>query len=265
VACQAIPLPGMARSRDALCEARTRGLDAKVAGLAGTIESIRRDLDPVPAKPCWPVSLPLPASPRLLSKFILKTARRSTILGSLALSGDEVSGWITHFFYCLNKENFPSKEMTASNALDPSLMDELKDVARASGCELLACEFKGSVLRLVIDRPEGVTIDDCQQVSKQASALLDVADFGSNRYLLEVSSPGLDRKFYSTEDYERYLGRKIRITWRDPAEGGKVTRVGILEAFDRAQNQIGFTDRSSGEARTISLENIELARLEPEF
>ena len=155
--------------------------------------------------------------------------------------------------------------MNAQSPLDPGLLDELADVAKGSGCELLDCEFKGSTLRLVIDRPEGVTIDDCQAVSKQASALLDVADFGSRRYLLEVSSPGLDRKFYSEDDYETYLGRAVRITWRDPSDGSKITSVGTLETFDRTRSLVVMTDASSRESHSISLENIELARLEPEF
>ncbi len=141
----------------------------------------------------------------------------------------------------------------------------MEDVAATSGCKLLDCEFRGSVLRLVIDREEGVTIDDCQAVSRQASALLDVADFGDRRYLLEVSSPGLDRKFYSLDDYERYLGKKVRVTWRHPTTKEKTTTVGILETFDPTRNQIALHDASTAESLTISLKTIELARLEPEF
>ena len=155
--------------------------------------------------------------------------------------------------------------MHAKSPLDPGLLDELADVAKGSGCELLDCEFKGSVLRLVIDRPEGVTIDDCQEVSRQASALLDVADFGRSRYLLEVSSPGLDRKFYRDDDYETYIGRAVRVTFRDPSDGSKITSVGTLETFDRAQNQVTMTDASTGETHIISLQLIDLARLEPKF
>jgi len=154
--------------------------------------------------------------------------------------------------------------MNASRLLEPDLLDELSDVAKGSGCELLDCEFHGNVLRLVIDRPEGVTIGDCQEVSKQASALLDVTDFGSTRYLLEVSSPGLDRKFYSDDDYDRYLGRKVRISWHHPSRS-KTTFVGILRDFDLTRNQVTVEDLPSGESHTISLKHIDLARLEPEF
>ena len=155
--------------------------------------------------------------------------------------------------------------MNASNSLDPGLLDELADVAATSGCKLLDCEFRGSVLRLVIDREKGVTIDDCQAVSRQASALLDVADFGDRKYLLEVSSPGLDRKFYSQDDYENYLGRKVRVTWRDPAATNKTTSVGILETFDPTRKQIALKEATTGEQLTIPLKVIELARLEPDI
>lgn len=155
--------------------------------------------------------------------------------------------------------------MNASNTLDPGLLDELADVAETSGCLLLDCELKGNVLRLTIDRPEGVTIDDCQVVSRQASALLDVADYGSGRYLLEVSSPGLDRKLNNDEDYDRYLESKVRITWRDPDTSNKKTTVGILETFDRTRKEVAMKDASTGESLTISLKQIDSARLEPEF
>jgi len=155
--------------------------------------------------------------------------------------------------------------MNASNSLDPGLLDELADIAETSGCQLLDCELKGNVLRLVIDRPDGVTIEDCQVVSRQASALLDVADFGSSRYLLEVSSPGLDRKLYSEEDYDRFVGSKVRITWRDPDTSNKTTTVGSLETFDKIRNEVAVKDAFTGESLTISLKHINSARLEPEF
>ena len=59
---------------------------------------------------------------------------------------------------------------------------ELEQVAQAAGCELVHAELKGGVLRLFVDKPEGVTLADCQLVSKQTSALLDVLDFGTGRY-----------------------------------------------------------------------------------
>ncbi|HRU10899.1 MAG TPA: ribosome maturation factor RimP, partial [Thermoanaerobaculia bacterium] len=114
--------------------------------------------------------------------------------------------------------------------IDAELVAELESLAAASGCELVHCEFKGGVLRLFIDRPDGVTLEDCEHVSRQASALLDVADFGSSRYTLEVSSPGLDRQLYRPRDYQRFAGRRVRVTYRpEAAEARKRTVVGRLE------------------------------------
>ena len=132
------------------------------------------------------------------------------------------------------------------SALDSEILGELEELARRAGCELIHCEFKGNVLRLVLDRPEGVTLDDCQAVSKQASALLDVADFGSGRYLLEVSSPGLDRPLYHEQDYERFVAR--------------------LEGFSaQPATEVTLMDEATAESYTIPLKFIKLARLEPDF
>lgn len=150
--------------------------------------------------------------------------------------------------------------------IEAALETELAEVAASAGCELLECEFRGGVLRLTLDRPGGVTLDDCQTVSKQVSALLDVADFGPGKYVLEVSSPGLDRKLYNARDYERFAGRKVRITWRDPETARKQTVVGDLTGLlpgDEAR--VALVDSAIGEEITILLKNIELARLVPEL
>lgn len=149
--------------------------------------------------------------------------------------------------------------------LSADLWHEFAAVARGSGCELLDCGFKGGVLRLVIDRTDGVTLNDCETVSKQVSAILDVADFPSQRYVLEVSSPGLDRKFYSPEDYQRFCGRRVKVTWKDVTMEHKATVVGNLERYSSGDEAITLADCPGGKRYTILLKNIELARLEPEL
>lgn len=146
------------------------------------------------------------------------------------------------------------------------LQRDLAAAARASGCELLASEVAGGVLRLVLDRSEGVTLEDCETVSRQVSALLDVTDFGSSRYVLEVTSPGLDRKFYRLDDYARFIGSRIRVSWQEAAMEHKQTVVGRLEAFrpDGAA-EIDLVDEKSLTRYTIRLENIRLTRLEPDL
>lgn len=160
-----------------------------------------------------------------------------------------------------------------ARAISPELEGELEAIAASSGCELAHAEFKGNVLRLFIDRPErpgGVDLSDCETVSKQVSALLDVVDFGPGRYTLEVSSPGLDRQLYRPRDYRRFAGSLARVTHRDPETGRKRTDVGRLGEFrERGAGGGGpeitleLSDRH--EPLVLPLESIELARLEIEL
>ena len=98
-------------------------------------------------------------------------------------------------------------EATKGGGRIAEIQPELEQIADAAGCELVHVEIKGDVLRLFIDKPEGVTLADCEHVSKLSSAWLDVVDFGKSRYLLEVSSPGLDRQLFKARDYARFVGR----------------------------------------------------------
>ena len=149
--------------------------------------------------------------------------------------------------------------------LTEEIRSELAAIAESIGCDLLDCQFKGAVLCLVIDRSDGVTLDDCQQVSKQSSAQLDVADFGFGRYVLEVTSPGLDRKFYSDGDYEKYCGKQVRITWKDPEMSHKKTVLGTLAEYSADLREIVVVSAPGDISCRILLKNIQLARLEPEY
>ncbi|MCB1032409.1 MAG: ribosome maturation factor RimP [Acidobacteria bacterium] len=158
----------------------------------------------------------------------------------------------------------------ASKELDPSLLAELGAIAEGEGCELVHAEFLGGTLRLVLDRPEGVTLQHCERVSKQASALLDVLDFGPKKYVLEVGSPGLDRPIYRPEDYRRFTGRLARITVRHLEDGSRSTLVGRLQGFDGEQvvlqeEKVTKRGRVAGETFSIRLADIEKARLEIEL
>ena len=99
--------------------------------------------------------------------------------------------------------------------LDQNTVDQIAAIAVDEGLELLAAEMVGSgpkaVLRLVVDSTDGVTLDQCSAVSRQASALLDVDDPISHAYTLDVSSPGLDRKLYTAEDYARFAGKRAKV------------------------------------------------------
>lgn len=99
----------------------------------------------------------------------------------------------------------------------------LEPVIEGMGCELVGIEFrpnpKNSLLRIYIDKPDGVTVDDCALVSRQVSGVLDVEDPIPGRYTLEVSSPGLDRPIFKASDYERFAGERIRLRLQGLFEG----------------------------------------------
>ena len=99
--------------------------------------------------------------------------------------------------------------------LDQTVQDQLAAIVADEGLELVATEVVGSgpktILRLVVDGPTGVNLDQCATVSRQASVMLDVEDPCRHHYTLEVSSPGLDRKLYRNDDYDRYLGHRLKI------------------------------------------------------
>jgi len=96
------------------------------------------------------------------------------------------------------------------------IREMVERVAGSEGLELVAVEWAGSpgrgLLRLIIDRPGGsVSHKDCETVSHQVGTLLDVEDLIPSRYLLEVASPGLDRRLYKPADYDRFRGRRVQV------------------------------------------------------
>ncbi len=155
----------------------------------------------------------------------------------------------------------------SQTAIDAELSSEFAAVAASSGCELVHVDYRQGRLRVFLDRPQGVTLDDCQTVSKQLSALLDVSDFGKGSFLLEVSSPGLDRELYGPKDYERFSGRLVRVTFFSSQPRTKKTIVGRLLEFQPAAGggEISVAERETGTRYEISLHDIKKARLEPEI
>ncbi|MBI5468377.1 MAG: ribosome maturation factor RimP [Deltaproteobacteria bacterium] len=140
---------------------------------------------------------------------------------------------------------------------EPLLTDlgfELVDVA-------FATEYGRKVLRFFIDKPGGVTIDDCTQASRELSTLLDVQDPIPQRYTLEVSSPGLDRPLVKEKDFIRYAGKKVRIKTKEPIEGRRNFKATIDSVGD---GSISVTD-FDGRRFVIELARIDRARLEIEI
>ena len=154
----------------------------------------------------------------------------------------------------------------SQTAIDAKLEQEFSAVAASSGCELVHVDFRQGTLRVFLDRPQGVTLDDCQTVSKQLSALLDVSEFGDSRYLLEVSSPGLDRELYGPKDFERFCGQQVRVTFFSGEPRVKRTIVGLMEDFQPAGGgEISVIEQPTGRRHDIALDDIKKARLEPDI
>lgn len=118
----------------------------------------------------------------------------------------------------------------------PGISEELEAklarLAASEGVELVAVEVGGGarrpVVRLVLDRPDGgVSLDDCERVSRQASVLLDVADPFPGPFTLEVTSPGLDRKLYRQIDFDRFAGQPVRVRMRPGWPGPRLV-TGVL-------------------------------------
>ena len=105
------------------------------------------------------------------------------------------------------------------------IRDAAERAARTAGVEVVDVEWKigkQRFLRVYIDKPEGVSHSDCQAVSEQLGVLLDVEDLvPGSRYILEVSSPGLDRKLTKAADFERFVGRLARISTMEPVDNSK--------------------------------------------
>lgn len=148
-------------------------------------------------------------------------------------------------------------------------------VAASSGLEVLETELRGGgksrMLRIVIDRPEGVTHEDCATVSREVGTILDVEDaVPGGSYLLEVSSPGLDRKLVRPADYERFVGSRVKITTREPVAGTRYFE-GRLQSFQDGwltlNLNLGKKKKNVPELPEMRLQlgNIEKANLVPEI
>lgn len=130
------------------------------------------------------------------------------------------------------------------------------------GYECVGVEFTGSkrrVLRIYIDAPEGVGIDDCEQVSHQVSAALDVEDPIRGEYHLEVSSPGLERPLFDADQFRRFVGEEIRFRLVVPDEEGRRKFRGRLLSVEGDTIEVEI----EGETRHFELDTVETARLVP--
>ena len=135
-------------------------------------------------------------------------------------------------------------------------------VAIDHGLELVHAEVAGPdnkpIVRIFIDKPNGVTHQDCAEVSLHVGTILDVEDFIHASYTLEVSSPGIERGLYKRQDYERFAGSLAKIKTRQPINGQRNFRGRLLGIDDE---EVLFEDRTSGRVR-VAFDSIVKANLE---
>ncbi len=143
-------------------------------------------------------------------------------------------------------------------------------VATSEGMSWVDVEMKGgarnALLRIYVDKPEGVSHADCQNISEQISVILDVEDPFPGKYTLEVSSPGLDRKLSKASDFEHFAGRRARLVLREPLpDSDQKVLEGRLAGFEAGRVRFEPDRRAgrpdAGEVRDIDLDNITKAQL----
>ncbi len=156
------------------------------------------------------------------------------------MSRNTGSGFRTHFFIC------------SENEMDKSLITErvTKIAAHAAsnaGFELVHVEIAGTkrdvVVRVYIDKQGGVTLDDCSSISRAMEAVLDVEDIIPSKYVLEVSSPGIERELYSLSDFVKFAGHLAKVKLKTEIDGQK-NFVGTITSVDG--EKITIDDRTKG-------------------
>ena len=149
--------------------------------------------------------------------------------------------------------------------INATVTELVESVVSPLGYELVGVEYipqgKNSVLRVFIDSEDGIVLEDCEQVSRQLSSVLDVEDPIKGQYLLEVSSPGLDRPMFKLEDYQRFTGQLVKVRLHDMQEGRRKMK-GRIEQVEDDRITLSLDD---GEQVTVCFDDIDKANLVPEF
>jgi len=154
------------------------------------------------------------------------------------------------------------------SGLPGNVETQIEKIVSSEGLELVHIDYRrqgrGFLLRVDIDKEGGVNLDDCQNISQQVSAFLDVEDVIPAEYELQVSSPGLDRKFYRQSDYQKFLGRLVRGQTSKPVRGVHVI-VGRLKEFDGDTIVVSDPTVKKDPDYRIPLADVKETRLEVEI
>ncbi|MEM1262695.1 MAG: ribosome maturation factor RimP [Pseudomonadota bacterium] len=140
----------------------------------------------------------------------------------------------------------------------------LSTTVASLGYELLELELnltgKRRVVRLFIDADAGIDLMDCERVSQQVSAVLDVEDPIPGEYSLEVSSPGINRKLFTVEHFRRFMGSEVKIELKEPMDGRRRYRGHVIDVDDAT-----VTVKVDNTDFRLPVAEIEVARLVPEY
>ncbi|AYH04585.1 ribosome maturation factor RimP [Pectobacterium parmentieri] len=161
---------------------------------------------------------------------------------------------IRPFFYVLGVD---------LSTLEQKLTEMISAPVAALGYELVGIEFirsRQSTLRIYIDSEDGITVDDCADVSHQVSAVLDVEDPITVAYNLEVSSPGLERPLFTAEHYLHFIGEEVTVVLRMAVQNRRKW-LGVINAVDGEM----ITITVEGKDEVFALSNIQKANLVPHF
>ncbi len=158
--------------------------------------------------------------------------------------------------------------MVGMTGLSGKVEQEIEKIVASEGMELVHVQYKrqgrGYLLRIDIDKEGGVNLEDCTLISQQVSTWLDVEDPVPGEYELQVSSPGLDRKFYKESDYEKFIGRLVRVKTSMAIRGLHVI-VGKLKEFDGKKIVVTDPVMKKDQDYEIPMANIKETRLEVEI
>jgi ribosome maturation factor RimP len=164
-------------------------------------------------------------------------------------------------FYCYKRMPVIGKEETIAK-----ITEIAERVAAPEGLEIVDVQLlgagRGRVLRIFIDRPQGVSHADCEFISQQVGTILDVEDvIPGDSYTFEVSSPGLERKLHKAKDFEKFLGQKAKVVLREPVENQRRWE-GKLAGF---ADGVITLEPSAGKSIRFPLTQVEKANLKFEW
>ena len=149
---------------------------------------------------------------------------------------------------------------TGTEQVVSTIEEYAESVLESMGIELVEVQFRreghGWVLRLYIDRKDGLNLDDCAAVSREISTWLDVEELIEHAFHLEVSSPGLERPLKKVKDFERFAGRKARIKLREPFNEQRVF-IGIIDQANEEKVVLVVDEKPM----SLLFDNIAKARL----